>query len=243
MAQIFASERSQVSTSAAKSGRGSGDTAPELVLADLQSDADRSAATGRLAQMQSRERGPAQRMEEEELQGKFIGEPAQRMEEEEALQGKFTGDTVQRMEEEELQGRFAEKPAQRMDEEEALQGKFAAAPVQRTEDGGGMPAGLKAGVESLSGMAMDDVKVHYNSSKPAALQAHAYAQGTDIHLGPGQEKHLGHEAWHVAQQKQGRVKPTMEMGGTPVNDDAGLESEADTMGAKAAQMASKDPET
>ena len=44
---------------------------------------------------------------------------------------------------------------------------------------------------------MDDVNVHYNSNKPAQLQAHAYAQGTDIHLGPGQEKHLPHEAWHV----------------------------------------------
>jgi len=50
--------------------------------------------------------------------------------------------------------------------------------------------------------------VHYNSDKPAQLQAHAYAQGTDIHLASGQEKHLPHEAWHVVQQKQGRVKPT-----------------------------------
>ncbi|MEM7041075.1 MAG: DUF4157 domain-containing protein [Bacteroidota bacterium] len=37
-------------------------------------------------------------------------------------------------------------------------------------------------------------------------QAHAYDQGTDIHIGPGQEKHLPHEAWHVVQQKQGRVR-------------------------------------
>ena len=83
---------------------------------------------------------------------------------------------------------------------------------------------------------MDDVSVHYNSSKPAQLQALAYAQGTDIHIAPGQEKHLPHEAWHVAQQKQGRVKPTMQMKvGVPVNDDAGLENEADVMGAKALQ--------
>jgi hypothetical protein len=25
----------------------------------------------------------------------------------------------------------------------------------------------------------------------------------DIHIGPGQEKHLAHEAWHTVQQKQG----------------------------------------
>jgi hypothetical protein len=88
---------------------------------------------------------------------------------------------------------------------------------------------------------MDDVNVHYNSNKPAQFQAHAYAQGTDIHLSSGQEEHLPHEAWHVVQQKQGRVKPTMQMkGNVNVNDDAGLEKEADVMGAKALQMKSKE---
>lgn len=99
----------------------------------------------------------------------------------------------------------------------------------------GLPDNLKHGIESLSGMSMDNVKVHYNSSKPAQLNAHAYAQGTDIHVAPGQEKHLPHEAWHVVQQAQGRVKPTMQMKvGVPVNDDKRLEQEADVMGAKAA---------
>jgi len=81
---------------------------------------------------------------------------------------------------------------------------------------------------------MDDVKLHYNSEKPAQLQAHAYVQGTDIHLASGQEKHLPHEAWHVVQQKQGRAKPTVQMvGGIGINDDVALENEADVMGAKA----------
>ncbi len=98
----------------------------------------------------------------------------------------------------------------------------------------GLPDNLKSGVENLSGYSMDDVKVHYNSSKPAQLQAHAYAQGTDIHLAPGQQKHLPHEAWHVVQQKQGRVKPTMQFKGkVNINDNTGLEKEADVMGAKA----------
>lgn len=101
----------------------------------------------------------------------------------------------------------------------------------------GLPDNLKAGIEGLSGHSMDGVKVHYNSDKPAQLQAHAYAQGADIHLAPGQERHLPHEAWHVVQQKQGRVKPTIQMkGGVPVNDDKRLEREADIMGAKALQM-------
>lgn len=104
------------------------------------------------------------------------------------------------------------------------------------ENNTGLPDNLKSGIESLSGMAMDDVRVHYNSSKPAELQALAYAQGSDIHVGPGQERHLPHEAWHVVQQKQGRVNPTMQMKGVGINDDRRLEKEADVMGARAMQQ-------
>ena len=97
----------------------------------------------------------------------------------------------------------------------------------------GMPDNLKAGIESLSGFSMDDVRVHYNSNKPATVQALAYTQGTDIHVAPGQEKCLPHEAWHVAQQMAGRVSPTTNINGMPVNDNAALEHEADVMGEKA----------
>jgi hypothetical protein len=118
------------------------------------------------------------------------------------------------------------------DEQEPLQGKFI--PVQKKANTTGLPDNLKSGVENLSGIDVSDVKVHYNSDKPAQLQALAYAQGADIHIGPGQEKHLPHEAWHVVQQKQGRVQPTMQMKeGVAVNDDRGLEHEADSMGEKA----------
>lgn len=99
----------------------------------------------------------------------------------------------------------------------------------------GLPDNIKNGVEALSGVDMNDTKVHYNSSKPAQVGAHAYAQGNNIHVASGQEKHLGHEAWHVVQQKQGRVKPTTSVSGQAVNDDPSLEKEADVMGAKAAQ--------
>lgn len=106
-------------------------------------------------------------------------------------------------------------------------------PVQRKPNATGLPDRLKAGVEQLSGLAMDDVRVHYNSPKPASVQARAYTQGTDIHVGPGQEQHLPHEAWHVVQQKQSRVKPTLQLKGVAINDDAGLELEASVMGARA----------
>lgn len=139
-------------------------------------------------------------------------------------------------------GGIASRPANvaQKREEEELPGDREAA--QRREAGPspdrtGLPDQLKSGVESISGMSLDNVRVHYNSAQPAQLNALAYAQGSDIHVAPGQEKHLPHEAWHIVQQAQGRVRPTLQMrGSVPVNDDAGLEHEADVMGAKALQM-------
>jgi len=133
-------------------------------------------------------------------------------------------------------------------EPESQASAAAAAPIQRaaattdasspTVEGSplnctGLPDGLKAGVENLSGFSMDDVRVRYNSDKPAQLNALAYTQGSEIHVAPGQERHLPHEAWHVVQQKQGRVKPTLQAKGVPINDDRELEQEADVMGARA----------
>ena len=136
----------------------------------------------------------------------------------------------------------APQAIQRREDEEPLQGKFetyaeptaqlaeAATPTVKPNNTG-LPDNLKSGIENLSGISMDHVKVHYNSAKPAQLQAHAYAQGSDIHVAPGQEQHLPHEAWHVVQQAQGRVKPTLQMkGDVQVNDDVSLEAEADVMG-------------
>ncbi len=148
------------------------------------------------------------------IQGKFQTVQKSGLEDEELLQGKFQ--TIQKVEE----------------EEELIQGKFISPPKE--ENTTGLPDALKSGVESLSGVSLNDVKVYRNSDKPAQLQAHAYAQGTDIHLGPGQDQHLPHEAWHVVQQKQGRVKPTVKVNGNvPVNDSPSLEEEATTMGQKA----------
>lgn len=102
-----------------------------------------------------------------------------------------------------------------------------------------LPGALRAGVETLSGVAMDDVKVHYNSPRPAQLRASAYTQGATIHVAPGQERHLPHEAWHVVQQKQGRVPATTRFDGVAINDDRGLEHEADAKGAAAARLGAR----
>jgi hypothetical protein len=189
-------------------------------------------------------------MEEDELQMMGMDEEDElqmaTLEEEDELQMKLVDGQVQlaEMEEEELQMKGVE------DEEELqLKEKSSASDtsnliggedsLQRKENQTGLPDQLKSGVENLSGYSLDDVKVHYNSKVPTQLHAHAFAQGTQIHIAPGQEKHLAHEAWHVVQQKQGRVKPTRQLKGkVNVNDDEGLEKEADTMGAKALQVGS-----
>ena len=113
-------------------------------------------------------------------------------------------------------------------------------PNQTQTNKTGLPDRLKAGIERLSGMPMDDIRVHYNSPKPAQLQALAYTQGTDIHVATGQTQHLPHEAWHAVQQKQGRVKPTLQAKGIPINDDTTLETEATIMGAKALHLSISD---
>jgi len=178
--------------------------------------------------------------EEFPAQGKFITQ-LKGVEEELPMQGKFATQLKGVEEELPMQGKFATQ-LKGVEEELPAQGKFIVQkvalpeeePLQKKANNTGLPDNLKSGIENMSGMALDQVKVHYNSARPAQLQAHAFAQGSDIHIGPGQEKHLPHEAWHVVQQMQGRVQPTMQMKeGVAVNDDAGLESEADVMGAKA----------
>jgi hypothetical protein len=145
------------------------------------------------------------------------------------------------------QQQFANGIAQRAQEitedDELIQAKPKTAQRQPNEldskprpNNTGLPDNLKSGIEALSGLSLDNVRVYYNSAQPAQLNALATAQGSDIHLAPGQEQHLPHEAWHVVQQAQGRVRPTLQLkDGVPVNDDAGLEREADVMGGKAMQ--------
>ncbi len=183
---------------------------------------------------------PMQRQEEEELQ--MMQSPIQRVEEdEELIQGRF--ESLQRQEEEE-ELQMMQVPAQRVEEdEELMQGKSEslqreqqpAKPANQT----GMPDSLKAGIEALSGRDLSGVRVHYNSSRPQQFNALAYAQGNEIHLGSGQEKHLPHEAWHAVQQREGRVEPTAQIAGEKVNTDSSLEREADIMGEKALQYRKK----
>ncbi|HAS42008.1 MAG TPA: hypothetical protein DCS93_16125 [Microscillaceae bacterium] len=93
-------------------------------------------------------------------------------------------------------------------------------------------ARVKQRVGALMNTDISDAKVHYNSDKPAQLMAEGTAQGNEVHLAPGKSKHLGHELTHVAQQKLGDVKPTMQANnGVGINNDPKLEKQADDIGA------------
>jgi len=187
--------------------------------------------------VQRQEATPAKPEEEKPVQkqAKEEDKPVQKkaMEEEKPIQkqAKEEDKPVQKQTKEE------DKPVQKKDKE-PVRVKGTAHPPSgiseaQQEQVTGLPDILKASIEKLSGIAMDDVKVHYNSSKPAQMKALAYTQGTDIYLAPGQEKHLPHEAWHVVQQKKGRVEPTLQTKGVGVNDNPSLEQEATVMGQKA----------
>ncbi len=104
----------------------------------------------------------------------------------------------------------------------------------------GIPTQMRLNFERRSGLSFDDVRVHYNSDKPARLGALAYTQGTQIHVGPGQERSLPHELGHVIQQKAGKVRPTRWIGGLPVNDQPALEREADAWATFACSMPAVD---
>ncbi|MEV6521239.1 DUF4157 domain-containing protein [Longispora sp. NPDC051575] len=96
----------------------------------------------------------------------------------------------------------------------------------------GLPGALRADVEARSGLPLDDVRVHAGSDLPALHGAKAFTEGTDIHLSPGAEDALGHELWHVVQQKQGRVPAEPDP-----DTEAALEEEADRGAPRAPALA------
>lgn len=110
--------------------------------------------------------------------------------------------------------------------------------------GGGqpMPEEVRAKMEKVFGADFSAVRI-YEGPQATAMGALAYTRGTDIHFAPGQynpgsqhgQELLGHELTHVVQQSQGRVQATTQAKGVGINDDAGLEREADEMGARASR--------
>ena len=100
-------------------------------------------------------------------------------------------------------------------------------PKKQTPNLTGIPTQMKLDFERRSGLSFDDVRVHYNSDKPRKIGALAYTQIPQVHIGPGQERHLRHELGHVVQQKRGIVRPTGIEHGMAVNRSPELEHSAD----------------
>lgn len=116
-------------------------------------------------------------------------------------------------------------------------------PLQPKSGGQPIPDQVRAKMEAAFGMDFSDVRVHIGQ-EATSIGALAYTWGTNIHFAPGQynphtiqgQKILGHELWHVVQQKSGRVTNPFGSGVAVVQDHA-LEAEADRMGVKAAMTA------
>jgi ribosomal protein S18 acetylase RimI-like enzyme len=110
------------------------------------------------------------------------------------------------------------------------------------QGGRSIPAPVRQKMEQAFNTSFADVKVH-EGNHANSLGAIAYTQGSHIHFASGKynpdtssgQALLGHELAHVVQQRQGRVKPTGQVKGLPLNDNPALEQEADRLGLKAAQ--------
>lgn len=119
-------------------------------------------------------------------------------------------------------------------------------------DPAGIPAAVRDVVEDaktwveVSAYGPDELAVRFHHRLVPGMQATAGNQAVLRAFKPtkpGQERHLPHEAWHVVQQKQGKVKPYSGTGPLPAETPA-LAAEADRMGAKAeAEESGKESET
>ena len=113
-------------------------------------------------------------------------------------------------------------------------------PLRQKSGGLPLPSDVRTKMETAFSSDFSDVRVHVGH-EASSLGAIAYTWGSNIHFAPGQynphtiqgQKLLGHELWHVVQQRAGRVRNPFG-GGVAVVQDYALEAEADRMGVKAA---------
>ena len=114
--------------------------------------------------------------------------------------------------------------------------------VQRLRsDATGLPPAFLRGMEDVLGRDLSGVRIHADSPQAARLGAAAFTAGLDVHVAPGRlrpetaagRRLLGHEFAHVVQQAEGRVSETSRADGVAINDDSGLEREADVVGERA----------
>jgi len=100
-----------------------------------------------------------------------------------------------------------------------------------------LPKPLREKMERALGHDFSNIRVHEDNSA-ASIGALAYTRGNDIHFMPNVcqpnsisgQKLIGHELTHIIQQRQGRVMPTTQANGLPINNNSTLEHEADSKG-------------
>lgn len=89
----------------------------------------------------------------------------------------------------------------------------------------GIPSDLKSEAQRKSGCDLSNVKVYYNSMRPAHYQAAGIAQKDTIYLAPFHENKLRHEVAHIVQQKQNIISDNNASGSVVLNQR--LEQEAE----------------
>lgn len=127
------------------------------------------------------------------------------------------------------------------DKQESKESEKSQKPFQLKKNDA-LPEDVQMKMESSMGHDFSGVNFETNSSKATDLGALAYAQGEEVHFAPGQfnpgstagQELIGHELAHVVQQREGRVQANAQAKGVGVNNDSGLESEADRVGRAAA---------
>jgi Domain of unknown function (DUF4157) len=110
----------------------------------------------------------------------------------------------------------------------------------QAENRTGLPDQILQRMENAFGHDFSEVRTQ-ETAEPEKFEAQAFARGNELHFRPGAfDPHsqtglsmIGHELAHVVQQRQGRARGA----GSVVLEDAGLESEAEELGARAADGA------
>ena len=99
-----------------------------------------------------------------------------------------------------------------------------------------LPGPMRQKMETFFGNSFADVRVHVGSQAPS-IGALAFAHGSNLYFAPGHynpstargQQLLGHELFHVVQQRAGRVRNPFGSGFAVVQD-RDMEAEADRMG-------------
>lgn len=100
----------------------------------------------------------------------------------------------------------------------------------RTRNNTGMPDWIKNNFEAVTSLSAENVRVRYNSPKPAQLEAKAFTNDSEIHVAPGAESSLFHELGHLPRRRSQPIPVTGYVAGVPVNDNPDFEREADRVG-------------